>query len=309
MITLIKTDSYVLLEEYLASKIKKDCKKITYVYDKNMADILEEASYGSLFAEEKVVLVKNADFFGKEKLSEKEEKMLLKYLEQPFITTELIFITYGDIDKRKSITKKIIEKYTWQELMAPKGYELTNEIKKRLQKYKIGDKEIKYLQDATINQFDLICNEITKFSLYFNEGDAITLKDLKEIVPSSLHDNLFNFTDAVIKKDNKTTFKLLAEFKEMKIDALQIILLLVREFRLLLYYKIYEEQKYNLKDIGRLLKLQDWQVTKIMKNASFFHQDDLKKYLLQLANLDAQIKSGQEDKNDSLITFLVTYFS
>ena len=226
MITLIKTDSYVLLEEYLASKIKKDCKKITYVYDKNMADILEEASYGSLFAEEKVVLVKNADFFGKEKLSEKEEKMLLTYLEQPFITTELIFITYGDIDKRKSITKKIIEKYTWQELMAPKGYELTNEIKKRLQKYKIGDKEIKYLQDATINQFDLICNEITKFSLYFNEGDAITLKDLKEIVPSSLHDNLFNFTDAVIKKDNKTTFKLLAEFKEMKIDALQIILML-----------------------------------------------------------------------------------
>ena len=85
--------------------------------------------------------------------------------------------------------------------------------------------------------------------------------------------------------------------------------MLVREFRLLLYYKIYEEQKYNLKDIGRLLKLQDWQVTKIMKNASFFHQDDLKKYLLQLANLDAKIKSGQEDKNDSLITFLVTYFS
>ena len=46
-------------------------------------------------------------------------------------------------------------------------------------------------------------------------------------------------------------------------------------------------------------------LNKIMKNASKYHQDDLKDYLLILSDMDYKIKSGQCDKNIAMYKFLV----
>ncbi len=308
-IYLVKSDSRVLIEEELKKLIPKDQISISYVYDKNLENILEEASYVSLFDEKKYLMVKNANFFGKEKLSEKETKLLNEYLEHPYANTILFFITYEEIDKRKGYTKKIIETYSYKELNAPKGYELTNEIKKRTSNYKIPDNAIKYLIEASLNNFDLIMNEISKFSLLFSKNDSISLYQMKEIVAQNTNENLFKFTDAVINKNMKETFKLLNDFLNLKMDTLQLSNLLIREFRLLFYYKIYEKKQFANKEIGKNLGLQDWQVNKIMKNAVNFHEDDLKASLLSLSKMDYQIKSGNQDKTMALYNFLIEYFA
>ena len=308
-IYLLKSDSRVLIEEELEKLIPKDQVSISYVYEKNLENILEEASYVSLFDEKKYLIVKNANFFGKEKLSEKETDLLNEYLEHPYVNTIIFFITYEEIDKRKGYTKKIIEKYSFKEMNAPKGYELTNEIKKRTSMYKIPDPAIKYLIEASLNNFDLIINEISKFSLIFSKNDSISLAQMKEIVAENTSENLFKFTDAVINRNMKETFKLLNDFIHLKIDSLQLTNLLVREFRLLFYYKIYEKKQFSNKEIGKSLGLQDWQVNKIMKNAVNFHEDDLKTSLISLAKMDYQVKSGNQDKTMALYNFLVEYFT
>lgn len=308
-IYLLKSDSRVLIEEELEKLIPKDQVSISYVYEKNLENILEEASYVSLFDEKKYLIVKNANFFGKEKLSEKETDLLNEYLEHPYVNTIIFFITYEEIDKRKGYTKKIIEKYSFKEMNAPKGYELTNEIKKRANMYKIPDPAIKYLIEASLNNFDLIINEISKFSLIFPKNDSISLAQMKEIVAENTSENLFKFTDAVINRNMKETFKLLNDFIHLKIDSLQLTNLLVREFRLLFYYKIYEKKQFSNKEIGKSLGLQDWQVNKIMKNAVNFHEDDLKTSLISLAKMDYQVKSGNQDKTMALYNFLVEYFT
>ena len=84
---------------------------------------------------------------------------------------------------------------------------------------------------------------------------------------------------------------------------------MVREFRLLFYYKIYEKKQFSNKEIGKNLGLQDWQVNKIMKNAVNFHEDDLKALLISLAKMDYQVKSGNQDKTMALYNFLVEYFA
>lgn len=307
-IYLLKSDSRVLIEEELEKLIPKNQVSISYVYEKNLENILEEASYVSLFDEKKYLIVKNANFFGKEKLSEKETELLNEYLEHPYVNTIIFFITYDEIDKRKGYTKKIIEKYSFKEMNVPKGYELTNEIKKRTSMYKIPDPAIKYLIEASLNNFDLIINEISKFSLIFSKNDSISLAQMKEIVAENTSENLFKFTDAVINRNMKETFKLFQDLIHVKIDSLQLTNLLVREFRLLFYYKIYEKKQLSNKEIGKNLGLQDWQVNKIMKNAVNFHEDDLKTFLLSLAKMDYQVKSGNQDKTMALYTFLIEYF-
>lgn len=308
-IYLIQTDSRYLLEHKIEAITKKSSNCLTYVYDKNIKEILEEASYVSLFDETKYVIVKNANFFGKEKLAEKDEQELEKYFLSPYEKTVLIFVTYEEVDKRKKITKLINENYTLITLESPKGYELSNEIKKELSIYKVSDAAIKYLIEASLNQYDLIENEITKFSLYFQKNDSISLNQMKEIVASNVNENLFKFTDAVITHNMKETFKLLKDFLSVKIDVAQLTNLLLREFRLLLYYKILEKKQYSLNEIAQKLSLRDWQVTKIMRNASNFHIDDLKDHILFFANMDYKIKSGSWDKVMGLYTFLIKYFA
>ena len=239
---LLKSDSRVLIEEQLAKIIPKEGISISYVYEKNLEDILEEASYVSLFDEKKYLIVKNANFFGKEKLSDKESDLLNTYLEHPYPNTVVFFITYEELDKRKGYTKKILENYTVKEINAPKGYELTNEIKKRTSMYKIPDPAIKYLIESSLNNFDLIMNEISKFELIFNKGESISLGQMKSLVSENLNENLFKFTDAVVNRNIEEAFKLLKDFLNVKTDPLQLFNLLVREFRLLYYYKIYEKK-------------------------------------------------------------------
>ena len=68
---------------------------------------------------------------------------------------------------------------------------------------------------------------------------------MKEIVASNVNENLFKFTDAVITHNMKETFKLLKDFLSVKIDVAQLTNLLLREFRLLLYYKILEKKQFT----------------------------------------------------------------
>ena len=105
-IYLLKSDSRVLIEEELEKLIPKDQVSISYVYEKNLENILEEASYVSLFDEKKYLIVKNANFFGKEKLSEKETDLLNEYLEHPYVNTIIFLLLMKRLIKEKDIQKK-----------------------------------------------------------------------------------------------------------------------------------------------------------------------------------------------------------
>lgn len=305
-VVLISTNSKILLEQKIAEILNGNKNVVKYNYqESSLTDILEEASYVSMFEDTKYMIVKNADFFGKGKASEKELEMFSNYLENPYPCTVLIFTTYDGVDKRKSITKKLLEKHTLLEIMAPKNYDLLNETKKELKKYQIGEQSIKYLIDACLGNYDLIKNEIDKLSLIFKPGEAITLEAMKKIVAENVNDNIFKFTDAVIKKDLQESLHLLNEFYTLKIDALQLINMLVREYRQMYYYKILESKRYSHATMMSELKLQDWQINKIMKSSSYYHKDDLKETILKLADMDYKIKSGLYEKNSALYSFLI----
>ena len=98
-------------------------------------------------------------------------------------------------------------------------------------------------------------------------------------------------------------------FLTIKTDPLQLLNLLGREYRLLYCYKLFEEKKYSPKEMANELKLQDWQVNKLRKEASLYHKDDLKTILVDIFKLDLNIKSGRVDKVIAFYAFLVKIMS
>lgn len=308
---LLETTSRVLLEKQIDKILKGSKNKIIYNAEEESIDnILEEASYVSMFEEMKFLIVKNANFFGKSKLKEDDETKILKYLESPYPLCTVIFTTYEPVDSRKKITKIIKEKYEYQNITTPKGLELYNDVASLLveKKYLAEKDTINYIINACLGNYDLIYNEIEKIDLYYQKPTKVKLENIKNIISRTMVDNNFKFVDAVISKDLKKAVQYLEDLMTLKVEPLSLINLLAREYRNMLILKILEEEKYMRKDIAKELGLQDWQYDKTSKNASNYHKDDLKDYLVHLEKLDYQIKSGKIDKLVGLKIFLLDLY-
>ena len=101
-IVLINGESILLINEKINSIIKEN-KNITSfdMINSSIDDILLEAGYFSMFDEEKYIIIRNANFFSSDKISEKELASLMNYLENPNPLTNLIFVCHEKIDFRK----------------------------------------------------------------------------------------------------------------------------------------------------------------------------------------------------------------
>lgn len=311
MVYLIETTSRVLLEKQIDKILGGSENKIIYNAELyTIDDILEEASYVSMFGEMKYLIVKNANFFGKNKLKEEEEKKLLTYLENPYPLCTLIFTTYEPTDSRKKITKTIKEKFEYLNIPALKGLELYNQVVSLLveKKYLAEKDTINYMINACLGNYDLIYNEINKIDLFYQTPTKIKLENVKNIISKTMVDNNFKFVDAVIERDLKKAIQYLEDLTILKIEPLSLINLLAREYRNMLVTKTLEEERYSKKEIAKELQLQDWQIDKTSKNSMNYHKDDLKDYLVRLEKLDFQIKSGLIDKLVGLKLFLLDLY-
>lgn len=308
MIYLIASESNQLINEEL-NRIINGCINTLYIdyHNSNIDDILAEASYYSMFNDEKVIVVKNADIFSSEKIGDDNSNKLLSYFENPNSLTTLVFTTNGKVDMRKKITKYINDNYKLLQIPALKPKDLATRIRTMFNEknYKIDDETIYYITNNNANNYDLVYREIEKIMLYYNKPSNVLYEDVINIVARSLDANNFKFVDAVVSKDIGEAFKILNDLKLMKVEPLSLIGLLAREYRLMLFNKILKEEHYSLYDICNELGLKDWQLDKISRNSMKYKVDVLKMRLIDLAKLDLNIKSGKIDKWIGLSKFIV----
>lgn len=307
-IYLIAGESFRLVEEEI-SKIVKDSNNILTMdlVNNTIDEVITEATYVSMFNDQKFIIVKNADFFSSGKGKESDIELLTKYLENPVALTTIIFVTYNKIDSRKKITKIVDSKYKVINVGNLNRNELINKLRDYImrEKYKASTEVINYIIDSCYSNYDLIIMELSKIFLYYSNPCMVNLEDVKNIVSHSLVDNNFKFVEAVINKNLILASKILEDLYVLKVDPINLLILLAREYRLMYgVYFMYSEG--NSKDkIKKEFNLQDWQFDKLLKNASNYNMDTLLEYLRDIANYDYLIKSGQIDKFVALKMFLL----
>ena len=114
-IYLIYSDSYKRINEKVNEIINGFSSVLKFDLKVNsIIDVTLEANYYSLTGEEKCIIVKSNDLFiakkNKEEGKNKNEELLLKYIENPNSLVTLIFTSNEIPDKRKKIFKTISEK-------------------------------------------------------------------------------------------------------------------------------------------------------------------------------------------------------
>lgn len=303
---IIISNSYHIISEEI-NKIINNKTEIEYIDFQNSSveEIIEEANYTSLFNDEKIIVVKNADILGS-KCAIKTDK-LEKYLENPNPLTTLILTYYDKPDERKKIIKLIKEKSNYNYIKPLTYKEITERIINdfKQNKYKILYDDANYITNKCLNNYDLVKMELEKIYLYYNKPTEVKRSDLENIISKYMDDNNFKFVDAVIRNDYKLAIKMLDDFKIQKVEPIALLSLLAREYRLMLFSKDLYKKGYSNKKIGEELGLQEWQVDKAIKNSYNYSLKGLEDKLIQLTELDFNVKTGKMDKYLGLELFIL----
>ena len=313
-IYLISSSSYRLLEEEI-KKIVKD--NVVTTFDLNyqtIDEVLDEANYFSLFDDKKYLLVKNANMFattrkssdGEEKISKKDDK-LLQYLENPNQNTILIFTLNGKAASNKKVTKIVKDRYKYIEIPELKVSEIQLKIDKLFKEdgYKCS-KDLEYfIINNSLNNYDLVYNEVEKIKLYYGRGCEVQFDDVSNIISRVLENNNFKFVDSVLAKNVKEAFKRFDDLMIQKAEPIMLMSMLTKEIRNMLLVK----NMLNKVDKAEMMKTLDikfeFQIDKTISNCYSFSTKELENYLLLLADLDYKIKNGKSNNKRALELFIL----
>ena len=309
-------NTYLIFSEtnyFINEKIKELTNGITNIIyfnmDENtMMEILEEASYFSMFNDKKCVIVKNTNIFMNKETNKNKEDInkLKKYLENENSNTILIFITNSKVDTKKDIYKLLSEHNNVFIYNNITKTEIKNELKQMILSngYKIDDNSLWYIINNSLGNFDLAINEINKLMIYYSKPCQIKYDDVINLVSKTINDNNFKLIDAIINKDLESSIKYIKELEILKIEPSVIISLLYREFKLMLSLLIYENNNYDEKEILKELNIASWQYDKIKGNLRRYNKNEIKNTIVNLSKKDYELKSGLLSKEVVLIDFI-----
>lgn len=280
---------------------------IKYSYIENeLLDILEDASYISMFEEKKIIVISECLF-----LTSKDNKDitdLLRYINNPNESTIIIFtLNEEKLDERKKITKELKNKCEVYTYNIKENKNLVTIISDNFKRdnYKIDLESIKKIMELTENNKDTIINEIDKLKMYKINDKIITLNDVIEVIPKSLENNMFKLTEAINQKNKDKVFKIYKELINNRIEETVILNLLANQFRLYLSIKILLENNKNKYEINNILKEHPYRIDLGIKESSNYKKKDLMDYLKKLYEIDKSIKTGEITLNNSLEMFLI----
>lgn len=296
--------------------IKREIDKITngiidvVKYDlsaSNVSEVIEEASCMSLFGDKKVVIGENALFLTGTNTSVNHD---IDYLTS-YVNAEnhdnivILTVVQDKLDERKKIVKllkknvTVIHKESIDEKDLPKFV-----IKEFLNNgYKIDYKTASYFVDYVGKNVDILLSEINKMIIYKDTDKEIFIEDILNISSKGFNDNVFDLSDAIMKKDFKKIFSCYNDLMILKEEPIKIIALLASQFTLVYQSKLLSKEGFMSKDIASTLKVHPYRVKLALETN--YPDFELKDILKKLHNLDYEIKTGKVDKIVGLENFLL----
>lgn len=301
MLYLLVSNSYHILDEEIKKIVKEEKYEVIDYLKTTLEDIVLEANYSDLFASKKILVVKNALFFS----TKTDTSILDKYLANINPDTILIF-TCSSVDERLKITKTFKAKFPTKIINNLYQKDIVNRLLElaKNNSYTLSLESATYISKSSLDNYDIAYNNLEKIFLYYNNPCQIRDIDVHNLVSVSLEENNFKFVESVLNKNLKNAFKILNDLKIKKIEPLSLFSLLAREYRLMLILKE-EYQKYSRSNLLSLLNIKDWQLDKLLRQASSYNNTYLEERILEICHYDYAIKSGKIDKYLALELFIL----
>lgn len=285
---------------------KDDLNMITYdALQSDMQTIMEDATTIPFFAEQKVILVRNANFLSTVNDTDMDIALLDKYLDAPMESTILIFTgSFEKMDARKKIVKKIQKTCKVLQFHRLDALGKQNYIREEIKRRNLSVEPNAFLELDQRLPLDIrsIKAEMEKLELF---GGAIDVSVVEQLVNRPLEDDVFQLVNAVVDCDLKKAFTLWYDLCVLNKDAIYLIALLAGQFRFLYQVKVLMDQGAGKDMIVSKLSAHPYRVQLTMQNARKLSTPYLLQILSKLAVLDQKMKGGQLDKKLGFEMFLL----
>ncbi len=264
-----------------------DNNKIIYNLKENtISDVIEEANTVSLFRSNKVILVYSS---GIDKLDDEE---LIMYLNNYNKDVYLIFIVEKS-DARKKIVKLINEKgISIDSDNVDKSYN-KNYVVSYLKDngYKMNSNVIECFLSRVSDNINDIRNELDKLFIYKLDDKNISLDDVKLITYDNTDNIIYEFTNALLEKDENKAISMYHSFIDSNMAIDYILASIYNSYKTL--YQIKELNKNNsIRDISKTIGKKEYYVEKMLYRSMNYNDNELLDIIHTLAMIDKNYKSG-----------------
>ncbi len=222
---------------------------------------------------------------------------LLAYLPKLPDSTRLVFLETQSIKPTHPVLK-LAEKQSGKtviEFPQPQMAELAQWIVKRAKKHggeidRVAANKLAAMIGGDLRRID---QELIKLITYVNAQRAVTEKDVTLLVADLGLSNIFDMVDALGKRDGKKASRELHHLLDQGENALGMLAMIVRQFRLLIQVKELSDRSLSPDAIAKELKLHPFVAKKIGEQARNFTLPQLETIYRKLLDIDVEIKTGQ----------------
>lgn len=284
----------------------------------NVEQLISDIQTPAFGYEKKLILVKNSGLLKKEgkrknqklvDLKSKVNEYISENIQQIQETTILVFI---EEEIEKNALYKTIENIgivcSFETLKPP-------QVMKRMKgicnayKVEIDDNVLKYFVEVCGTNMQDLINEIRKLIEFAGENGTITKQAVDLLCIKQINSIIFDLTDNLGKKNVKKAIEVLHNLLYTKEPIQKILITLYYHFKKLYIVKLSEKYNKSLTESLNLKPNQMFLTNKYKAQATYFKQEELKKILEELMDLDFNYKTGKIDLNIGLEAILCRYCS
>lgn len=287
--------------------------------DTNVNGIISDIETPTFGFKKKIIVARNTGLFKKEgkrkNISANLElaKKLSEYIEENIETiNEAVVLVFVEEEAEKNDLYKVVDSNGIVcEFKEFKPIQIIARMKAICNAYKVqvDDSTLQYFIECCGTNMQELINEIRKLIEYVGEGGKITKKDIDLLCIKKLDSIIFDLTDNLGKKKVDKALEVLHGLLYQKEPIQKILITLYHHFKKLYIIKIAQRENINVAQSLNLKPNQTFLVSKYTMQANYFKEQELRKIVEELIDLDYNYKTGLLDLNIGLESILCRYCS
>jgi DNA polymerase-3 subunit delta len=253
-------------------------------------EALSAAEQLPMMSERRVVRVTD---FGK--LPESDEEALSAYLSRPVESTILIFIAL-DLDKRRKMTKTLLEKCTTIEFAPLKDPELLTWARSHLKELKANTDEptLKHIIEQVGSKVRTLSNELDKLATAAQPGGRITMQLVNELVGRSRELSNFELGDHLIARNRLSALQTLHRLLDDGAEPVMLVGLIASNFHKMALAKELMSKGASEQEVFRLVGPMFWKKREnLLATARRTDSATLTRRIQRIAEADLAIKTSK----------------
>ena len=207
------------------------------------------------------------------------------------------------------IFKKLNETDRAAEMKPPSEKELCdwviNMAKKR--EREISRAAVQFLLRRSDRDMNSLSNEIEKLVSLTPSGAEITREEIETSCAPALTARIFDLVGAVGNKEPERALDIFGDIILMKEQPLAVLIMIARQFRLMIQCKALSEKNRSSPEIASALNLRGFIVTECLRQSRLFSMGALLEALNACLDADIKIKSGRVSDKTAIEILIVKF--